>query len=412
MALRVGTAYMQGMPNVNPDILKWARETAGLTPEEAVKKLQLKDAYGSTAQQRLVAMEAGGESPSRSMLAKMAKRYRRPLLTFYLKEIPKKGDQGEDFRTLPISIDRSDVGLVDAVVRDICARQILVRAGLEEADEAESLPFIGSMRRESGVAAVVASIEQTLGFEPNAFRATAHPQSSFAYLRSCAEAAGIFVLLVDNLGSWHTTINVEAFRGFALADEVAPFVAVNANDSPGAWSFTLVHELAHLWIGATGVSGGIAQQTIEKFCNDVASEFLLPEDELAMLKINESIPLSSAKEQITDFAVARNIGKTMVAYRLHREGAISFERFQKLESNFRQAYKEWKAAKKEKRMHKGGGPTYYTVRMHRAGPSLISYVERMLRNRYLSPTKAGKVLGVGAHNVHALIAKSRSKRAI
>ena len=137
---------------------------------------------------------------------------------------------------------------------------------------------------------------------------------------------------------------------------------------PARGSFTLVHELAHLWIGATGVSGGIAQQTIEKFCNDVASEFLLPEAELAMLKINDSTPLSSAREQITDFAVERNIGKTMVAYRLHRNGAISFERFKKLESNFRQAYMEWKAAKKEKRMHKGGGPTYYTVRMHRAGP--------------------------------------------
>ena len=77
-------------------------------------------------------METGEENPSRTMLAKMAKRYRRPLLTFYMKEIPKKGDQGEDFRTLPVSVDQSDVGLVDAVVRDICARQILVRASLEE----------------------------------------------------------------------------------------------------------------------------------------------------------------------------------------------------------------------------------------------------------------------------------------
>ena len=268
------------------------------------------------------------------------------------------------------------------------------------------------MRCDSGVEAVVASIEQTLGFELSAFRNNAHPQGSFAYLRSCAEAAGVFVLLVDNLGSWHTTINAEAFRGFALADEIAPFVAVNANDSPSAWSFTLVHELAHLWIGATGVSGGVAQQKIEKFCNDVASEFLLSNDELTMLTINEATPLSSAKVKITDFAAARNISKTMVAYRLYRNGAFSLERFQHLEASFRQAYIEWKAAKKEKRIRKGRGSTYYTVRIHRVGPSLISFVDRMLRNRCLSPTKAGKVLGVGAHNVHALIAKSRSKQVI
>ena len=231
-------------------------------------------------------------------------------------------------------------------------------------------------------------------------------------MRALTEAVGIFVILVDNLGSWHTTISVETFRGFALADDVAPFVAVNANDSPGAWSFTLVHELAHLWIGATGVSGGTAERAIEKFCNDVASEFLLPRNEIVELAINEETPLATAMEQITEFAQARNISSTMVAYKLHRAGAFSFERFQQFKAAYRRAFLARKAAEKEKSSEKEGGPTYHVVRKHRVGTTLIRFVERMMHEGNLSTTKAGKVLGVGAHNVHALLEQGRPNHSV
>src|SRR3546814_17037769 len=64
---------------------------------------------------------------------------------------------------------------------------------------------------------------------------------------------------------------IDAFRGFALADPIAPFVVINDRDAKTAWSFTLLHEVAHLWIGATGVSGGHFEGSTEQFCNDVAS---------------------------------------------------------------------------------------------------------------------------------------------
>ena len=404
--------YGPTMPKVNPKILIWARETAGLSPEEAVKKLDINDARGVAALDRLDALEAGEHAPSRPILVKMAKHYRRPLLTFYLPEIPRKGDRGEDFRTLPEPIRETEAGLVDAVVRDIRARQALVRSALEAADEAEALRFIGSMDRKQGVAAVVASIEQALDFDRDVFRSKAQLQQSFAYLRALTEVTGIFVLLVDNLGSWHTTISVEAFRGFALADDVAPFVAVNANDSPGAWSFTLVHELAHLWIGATGVSGGTGERAIERFCNDVASEFLLPQAEVAALDITDATPFAEAMAQITYFATERNVSSTMVAYKLHRVGAFGFDRFQELKAAYRQAFLGRKAAEKERNADKSGGPPYHIVRKHRVGTTLIRFVERMMHEGNLSTTKAGKVLGVGAHNVHALLEQGRVNHAV
>ncbi len=99
--------------------------------------------------------------------------------------------------------------------------------------------------------------------------------------RTC-QAAGIFVLLIGNLGSHHTALDVELFRGFALSDKVAPFVVIaNDQDSEQAWSFTLLHELAHIWLGQTGVSSGRPTSAIETFCNDVAGRVLLPSDEIA-----------------------------------------------------------------------------------------------------------------------------------
>lgn len=399
------------MPDVNHRILRWARKTAGLSPEEAAEKLDINEARGIAALDRLEALETGETSPSRPMLVKMAKHYRRPLLTFYLPDIPARGDRGEDFRTLPRPVEPSEAGLVDAVLRDIRARQTLVRASLEAVDEAEPLPFIASMKREDGVAAVVASIERTLGFERDAFCGRAQLQGAFAYLRALTEAAGVFVLLVDNLGSWHSTISVEAFRGFALADDVAPFVAVNANDSPGAWSFTLVHELAHLWIGATGVSGGTAERDIEMFCNDVAGELLLPGAEVAGLDVSEATTFAEAAAQITKFATAHNVSATMVAYKLYRAGALSSERFHQLKETYRRAFLARKAAQKEKKADKDGGPSYYVVRKHRVGTTLIRFVERMMHEGNLSATKAGKVLGVGAQNVHALLEQGRPDHA-
>ena len=88
---------------------------------------------------------------------------------------------------------------------------------------------------------------------------------------------------MGNLGSHHSDIDARVFRGFALADPVAPFVVVNEKDSRTAWSFTLLHELAHLWLGQTGVSGYDGEAEVEKFCDAVAARFLLDPQELLQL---------------------------------------------------------------------------------------------------------------------------------
>jgi Zn-dependent peptidase ImmA (M78 family)/transcriptional regulator with XRE-family HTH domain len=389
------------MPEINPEILVWARETAGLTPEEAAEKLGIRDARGVAAVDRLAALETGDDVPTRPMLVKMAKHYRRPLLTFYMSAPPLKGERGRDFRTLPEGHSEAAEALLDALIRDVRARQSMVRALLEDEEDTRPLPYVASMRMSDGVAAVVASIQRTLRDSPRAIRST--NQETFAVLRASAEAAGVFVLLIGNLGSHHTAIDVETFRGFALADKVAPFVVINDQDAQAAWSFTLLHELAHIWLGETGVSGAFADTAIEQFCNRVASKFLLPSEELAELQIDDTMDFETTKARITDFAEARLLSSSMVAYRLYQTGRIEREAWSRLASFFRQKWLQARAERRERARERDGGPSYYVVRRHRVGTALIELVRRTMAEGMLTPSKAGKILGVKPANVQTMV---------
>lgn len=355
------------------------------------------------AVERLAALERGDEAPSRPMLVKMAKQYRRPLLAFYMSAPPRKGDRGQDFRTLPADHPVAADALLDALIRDLRARQSLVRSALEDEDETALCPFVGSVRMSDGVARVLASLRATIGVDLAQFRGQASPESAFALLRSRVEAAGVFVLLIGDLGSHHTAIDLETFRGFALADPVAPFVVINDHDAKSAWSFTLLHELVHLWLGTTGVSGISTEAAIERFCNDVAGEFLLPADELARLHVNDNTDFATALQRISDFARERHLSRSMVAYKLRRIDAISQETWRRISTSFREQWLRDRAARRDRVQQEEGGPNYYVVRRHRLGSALLSLVRRTMSDGVLTPSKAGKVLGVKPRNVEPLL---------
>src|SRR5687768_5673029 len=125
--------------HVNPNILRWAREAAQLTLEEAADKLAITGGGNILAVEKLKAYERGDQQPPRGLILEMAKRYRRPLLTFYLAEPPRKGDRGEDFRTLNRGYRSIEHTLIDALVRNIKSRQATVRSALIDEDDAEPI---------------------------------------------------------------------------------------------------------------------------------------------------------------------------------------------------------------------------------------------------------------------------------
>src|SRR5579864_1179218 len=360
------------MPAVQPRILTWARETAGLSLDEAAHRLSLATARGRTGAERLASYEAGMEEPSRALLLKMANAYRRSLLVFYLADPPRTGDRGQDFRTLP-GREQYNRNL-DALTRDIKARQGVIRSMLEENDDAQAVAFISSTTIDTPVDTLCARITERLGFSLTDFRVAQTPDDAFVYLRHVIEQSGVFVMLLGNLGSHHSNIPVEFFRGFALADPIAPMIVINDLDAHVAWSFTALHELVHLWLGQTGVSGGVeAGNAIEQYCNDVAGELLLPTREMEGLR--HSFPAEATLEQIaeriSEFATARRVSRPMVAYKLLRAGVIGKSAWSELHGHFRVEWQKFKEQQAEKNKAAEGGPNYYVVRRHRIGPAIL-----------------------------------------
>ena len=338
----------------------------------------------------------------------MAKQYRRPLLTFYLGSPPRRGDRGQDFRVLPQNHSLSQESILDVLIRDVLARQGLLRAALEDEEEAVRLPFVGSVTPRAGVNGLVSTLQAALAISTQQFRATAGVEEAFNLLRERTEKLGVFVMLLGNLGSHHTALSVETFRGFALADSVAPFLVINDQDSRAAWSFTLLHELTHLWLGQTGVSGGAPDREIEQFCNEVASEFLLPNHELDTLgQLLRSSP-DKLEEEISEFAGDRKVSRTLVVYRLYRANLIGQVQWEQLRETFRRQWLDRRDSQRDAAREEEGGPSYYVVKRHRVGSALLSTTARLLAAGALSTTKAGQVLGVRPNNVQSLFARATS----
>lgn len=390
------------MAKVNPEILIWARDTAGLSIEEACKKLGFKDNKKFSCSEQLINLETGQVEPSRTTLHKMVKCYRRPLVAFYLSKPPIKGNRGQDFRTLPFDLAKNEQALIDSLIRDIKNRQEIIRSNLEE-EEAKPLSFVKSMKIENGKSSVLSSILNTLKFDQLEFRKKSSPKDAFAYLRTVVESIGVYVLLIHDLGSHHSNISVESFRGFSISDSLAPFIVINDNDTKAACSFTLVHELVHLWLGHTGISNLNFGNDIEKFCNDIAGDFLLPEDEALMLNVSNAWDIDQLSMEISVFAEKRNLSSSMVAYKLFRLGIIDMNKWSYLHNQFRIFYQKNKQNQKIKKKNDSSGPDYYIVRRYQLGKNLTSVVNRMVLDGSLTLTKAGKVMGVKPGNVNKVL---------
>ncbi|UNP29302.1 ImmA/IrrE family metallo-endopeptidase [Lysobacter gummosus] len=391
----------QHMGKINPAILRWARESSGLSVERAAKKIGLGATKKSASADRLKRLEEGEDDPTRPLLVRMAKVYHRPLISFYLRSPPVQEDRGADFRTTPEK-STDEEPQIDALIRDVKARQSLLRDLLEREDH-ESNVVTGALSNKDGLIGTISKLSKLIGFDLGLFRAKPDVDSAFQYVRDLVERSGVFVLLIGDLGHHTSTISPNAFRGYALSDPIAPFIVINDKDAHSAWVFTLLHELCHIGLGETGVSGGMLEGAIEKFCNDVASGMLLPPDDLATLVLPGNSSIDDAARVITEFALARNLSRALVTYRLFRAKILTENDWTTLADRFK---REWLVAREEKKARakaKKSGPSYYVVKRHRVGQGLMRAINRGLLEGNITPTKAGRVLGVAPRNVATLL---------
>jgi Zn-dependent peptidase ImmA (M78 family) len=389
--------------NINPDVLKWARTEAGFSLEDAARKIGVPDTKKKTSQDRLNEWETGVEIPSRNQLAKIAKAYYRPVLTFYMKNPPGQSKQLPDFRTVGDHPASEKNSILDALVRKTIARQEeVVELLTEDIEDVEPLPFIGRFSTRTDPIAIIADIRRELDIDFNSQRSMRDKDTLFRTLRRKAEDVGVFILLQGNLGSHHTDIESEEFRGIALPDPIAPFIVINKNDAKAAHCFTLLHELAHLWLGKGGISNlsPFTERTgnarIEIVCNEVATEFLMPKAlfEEVYSRVHDNAPAYFVMALANEF----NVSRAAAANRLWKLGHINEGLWWSLYQSYQN---EWRR-NREKLKEQEGGPSFYITKKSQLGGAMINTVLGAVDSGMLTYTRASRILGVNAKNFDGL----------
>jgi len=409
---------------MNPQIFVWARETAGLTLPEAAEKVKIKE-------DTLSKIERGERMPSRPMLLKMAKYYRHPVVTFYLEDIPIESNYGADFRGQSRQFSPKEKAIVSALLRDAKASQQMIKATKELEEENDILSFVGWLRRKWDLSTETESVEGTIAnMTPIQYKAFIQDalvglnlvlnlpearskyytqkttENAFKLIRSMSENAGIYTVLRGNLGSSHSQFPDGLFRAFVIADDVAPYIVINNNDSPSAKSFSLLHEIIHLLLDQTGLSDFQYSTAIEKFCNQVAGEWLLPSD----LIMNERMIMGEESVDEIKLIVKRvcqqfNLSHTMVVTRFYHQQLISQEVLNELQMHYECKWKESRQSKREsmKNTNQRGGPNFYQVQRSQLGDGTVKFVKRMVDSGNLTVSKAAVILFSKPSQVYDLL---------
>ncbi|MEF8729180.1 MAG: ImmA/IrrE family metallo-endopeptidase [Accumulibacter sp.] len=254
---------------VNRELLTWARERAGMNTLELAGRFP-----------KLGEWEDGTLLPTLRQLEEFARTVHVPIGYLFLPAPPQEALPIPDFRTLADRVvARPSPNLLDTIY--LCQQRQDWFRDYARVHALAPLVFVGSVRMQDSPERVAEAMRQALALSVEDRQRVPTWTDALRQLAAKAEDAGVLVMASSILGSnSHRKLDVEEFRGFALADDLAPLVFINAADSKGAQMFTLAHELAHLWLGESGVSDPVAgqppAQRVERWCNAVAAEFLVP----------------------------------------------------------------------------------------------------------------------------------------
>lgn len=364
--------------SIQSELLRWARDRSGLSPDVVELKFPKLDAW-----------ESGETQPTLKQLESFAKATRTPLGMLFLEEPPDLPLPIPDFRTVNDQvIAEPSPDLLDTIYA-MQRRQQWLREYLIESD-ARPLQFVASVNLNADPVEVAASIRDELGIGENWAQNIPTWSDALRALRAAIEEAGILPVLNGVVGNnTHRRLNPQEFRGFVLVDEYTPLIFVNGADAKAAQTFTLAHELAHIWIGAEGVSNleeTLPNNTaVEIFCNKVAAEFLVPARELAQAWM----VARAAAEPFQQLARRFKVSPIVAARRAWDLSLIS-------RANFFDFYKAYEEDDRRVRSRQSDGGDFYATQNTRVGRRFARLVARAAKQGKLLYRDAYALTGLSS----------------
>lgn len=379
---------------IEPSILVWARESIGMSIAEVANKL---DKDKETVQQ----WEVGKAIPSLAQLENLAyKIYKRPLAVFFLPKPPKENTPKQDFRTLPdkeISNLSPDLRLI---IRKAKHNQFVLKEinnGINPVQKPLHKEF--AFRLSNNPTKTAIRLREYLGINRRLQSEFKNSEYAFNYYRTLIENNGIFIFQYPLLD----------IRGFSLMDKEFPVIVVNSGDSPNGKIFSLIHELCHILFNTGGifrdyVTGELSRNasTIEIFCNQFASDFLLPDHELLdeRLVVENKTSKEWSDEILQQIGGIYKVSKEVVLRKLLKYNLTT-------QSFYSQATKRWNAQYKKRKeemkaaakANKSGGPSYHTTNISHLGKNFVSKILTSYHDGILSPSQVSDFLNIKINRI-------------
>ncbi|PTQ50772.1 MULTISPECIES: ImmA/IrrE family metallo-endopeptidase [Hydrogenibacillus] len=376
--------------DVRPDLIRWAIKRSQKR-EELYRKFR-----------NLSEWERGTVRPTLRQLEEFAKATATPFGYFFLPEPPEEVLPIPFFRTVERErVQKPSPDLLETIYtlerRQEWMHEYLIEKGYEP------LPFVGSAVLSDDPVETAREMRRVLDL--NEGWASRHRTWTGALraLQDAAENAGIVVSVNSVVGTNNfRRLDPEEFRGFVLIDEYVPFIFVNGADAKAAQMFTLAHELAHIWIGKSAVFDlrdlEPADDPVERQCNRIAAEFLVPSEEL------KSYWPEARQEKSPLQAVARKfkVSEIVAARRALDLGLIDRETFFRF---YRDSLGRERRAKREE----DGGQYYYT-QIRRLGRRFVETVVRAARAGDLLYHEAFRLTGIYGDTFEKLAARVSGER--
>jgi Zn-dependent peptidase ImmA (M78 family)/transcriptional regulator with XRE-family HTH domain len=370
---------------ITAKVFKWARESAKMSEEIAVSKI-------AVSIEKLQEWENGDSYPTIRQAQTLAKAYKRPFALFFLPDIPSDFQPLQDFRKKGAKeLSTSSI----FIIREIQQKQAWISETNEENGE-DKVSIVGRYSINDSPALVAKDMLETLSINPLSYT-TNNPILEWI---DKVESKGVFISRTSFIHS-RLKLDSNELQGFAIADEYAPFVFINSDDWNAPQLFTMVHELAHIWIAETGISNDVEPtiknvrdyNPIELFCNEVAANALMPSDYVLNL---ESHVFDNSREV---FKMAKNIGVSSFALlvRALNLKVITLNNYNRLKAQADQDYKDFlirEEEKNKKAKEKKGGPNYFLLQLNRNSRLFTQTVLDAFRGGIIEPTQASRLLNV------------------
>jgi len=369
---------------INPLVLKWARETRGLSVEEVADMLGRKSISAET----VAVWETGVESPNFIQLETLAyKVYNRPLAVFFFPVIPNEETTRTEFRTLPDTvIDELPPGMVK-----LYRKAKLYQLYLEELCEGErpskfSLLDQFALDEHCQLIPVVSEIRDALGVSIEDQSTWLSAETAAKKWREALEASGIFV--------FKDAFRNDEFSGFCLYDQNYPLIFVNNSMPASRQVFTLFHELAHLLYGSGGVDFRNRDAVrsfqgyyldVEVCCNRFANECLVPS------QVFDSLPIEVSEEHFQKLAEYFSVSREVILRNYLDRGLIDASYYERMAV-------KWVDQAKTARNVSPGGNYYYNIRTY-LGNRYIDLVYRRYYQNKITVDNVAEYLNVKAKNL-------------